>query len=347
MREGGLMINQEAIDFVKLISQNNVEVIPLSGKDGKKPRVSRFKNRTIHHRETIRLLEAGEISTYGIRLRGLTVIDIDEKNTVCIEEVESIIGKSNFIVETGRGYHLYYNGENRFIKPFTFDVDVKSGWNSYVVGPYSMRPDGVYYEPIKGNFIDPPLTDCNVPASLFVKRSVSVRGSSQVIPSNKIPVGHRHKYLLSQAWKLAEECRNDHELTDKLLLLASRRCAEPESISFWEVRNIAIWILDKELIGERYTKEFSEVKISRVVIDRLIAFPGGSDALALYVLLASKHRHLGNNFAIDFHGMKNGQLTDLGRDRFKRARAFLLELGLIQRAENYKVGSRPYTYRFP
>ena len=67
------MINQEAIDFVYLITQNNVEVMPLAGADGKKPRVSKFKNRTIHHRETIRLLEEGEISTYGIRLKGLTV----------------------------------------------------------------------------------------------------------------------------------------------------------------------------------------------------------------------------------------------------------------------------------
>lgn len=91
----------------------------------------------------------------------------------------------------------------------------------------------------------------------------------------------------------------------------------------------------------------SEVKISRLVIDRLIALSGGSDALALYVLLASKHRHVGNSFAIDFHGMRQRHLTDLGRDRFKRATRLLLELGLIQRAENYKVGNRPYTYKFP
>jgi len=341
------MANQKAIDFVYLITQNNVEVMPLSGKDGKKPRVSRFKDRTIHHRETIRLLEAGEISTYGIRLKGLTVIDIDERDREYIAEVESLLGKSSFIVETGRGYHLYYRGENRFKNPFTFDVDIKSGWNSYVVGPYSLRPDGVVYEPIEGDFIYRPLTDCNVPVSMLRKPLSTERGFTPVTPNGKVPVGHRHNYLRKQAWKLADECIDAEELAAKLSWHANKTCVDPTSITLEEIDGIASWMWGKQYYGKRYSEEFSEVKISRLVIERLIALPGGSDALALYVLLASKHRHLGNNFAIDFDGMKNGQLTDLGRDRFKRARRFLLELGLIQRAENYKVGSRPFTYRFP
>jgi len=341
------MINQEAIDFVDLITQNNFEVMPLAGADGKKPRVSKFKNRTIHHRETIRLLEAGEISTYGIRLRGLTVIDIDERNWKHVAEVESLLGNSSFIVETGRGYHLYYRGENRFKNPFTFSVEIKSGWNSYVVGPYSQRPDGVVYEPLKGDFIYPPLTDCNVSLSLLRKPRHMERSLPPVNPNGKVPVGHRHHHLCKQAWKLADECIDAEELAAKLRWYADRACADPKSITLEEINGIASWMWGKQCYGKRYSEEFSEVKISRLVIERLIALSGGSDALALYVLLASKHRHLGNNFAIDFHGMKNGQLTDLGRDRFKRARALLLELGLVKRAENYKVGSRPYTYRFP
>ena len=341
------MTNQEVIDFIDLITQKNVEVMPLAGADGKKPRVSRFKDRTIHHRETIRLLEEGEISTYGIRLKGLTVIDIDEHNWEYVAEVETLLGVSSFIVETGRGYHLYYRGENRFKHPFTFDCDIKSGWNSYVVGPYSVRPDGVVYKPLKGDFIYPPLTDCNVPLSLLRKSRSTGRGLTQVTPNGKVPVGHRHNYLRKQAWKLADECIDVEELAAKLRWHAYRTCADPTSITLEEINGIASWMWGKQWYGKRYSEEFSEVKISRLIIDRLIALSGGSDALALYVLLASKHRHLGNNFAIDFHGMKNGQLTDLGRDRFKRARALLLELGLIQKAENYKVGCRPYTYRFP
>jgi len=341
------MTNQEAIDFIDLITQYNVEVMPLTGKDGKKPRVSRFKERTIHHRDTIRLLEEGEISTYGIRLKGLTVIDIDERKWEHVAEVESRLGTSSFIVETGRGYHLYYRDENRFKNPFTFNVDIKSGWNSYVVGPYSVRPDGVVYEPLKGDFSDPPLTDCKVPVSLLREPRRTERGFTPVNPSGKVPVGLRHNYLRKQAWKLADECIDAEELAAKLRWHANRACADPKSITWEEINGLASWMWGKEYYGKRYSEEFSEVKISRLVIDRLIALPGGSDALALYVLLASKHRHFGTNFAIDFHGMKNGQLTDLGRDRFKRARALLLELGLIKRAENYKVGSRPYTYRFP
>lgn len=106
-----------------------------------------------------------------------------------VEEVESRLGKSSFIVETGRGYHLYYRGENRFKNPFTFAVDIKFGWNSYVVGPCSLRPDGVVYKPIKGDFIDPPLTKCNVPLSLLCKPRPTERGLTPVAPSGKGKAG--------------------------------------------------------------------------------------------------------------------------------------------------------------
>ena len=163
------MTNQKAIDFVYLITQNNVEVMPLQGKDGKNPRVKTYRNKTIHHRATISLLEADKISTYAIRLSGLTVIDVDSdpKDWDHVVAVQSLLGRSSFIVETSRGYHLYYRGEKKFKNPFAFKAEIKSGWNSYVVGPHSVRPDGVVYEPILGNFIEPPLTDCNVPTSLL------------------------------------------------------------------------------------------------------------------------------------------------------------------------------------
>ena len=165
--------------------------------------------------------------------------------------------------------------------------------------------------------------------------------------SDRVPVEHRHNYLFSQAWKLADECIDAEELAIKLSWHAEMACVDPRGIPSKEINDIASWMWDITICGNRYSEEFSEVKVSRLVIDRLITLTGGSDALALYVLLASKHRHTGNNFAVDFDGMKNAKLTDLGRDRFKRARALLLKLGLIKLAENYKVGIRPYTYRFP
>ena len=90
------MTNQEAIDFVDFITRNNFEVIPLSGENGKKARVSRFKNRTVHHPETIRLIEADEICTSGIHLKGLTFINIDERNWEYVTEIESLLGNSSF-----------------------------------------------------------------------------------------------------------------------------------------------------------------------------------------------------------------------------------------------------------
>ena len=343
------MANQKAIDFVYLITQNNVEVMPLQGKDGKHPRVQSYKNKTIHHRATIRLLEADKISTYAIRLSGLTVIDVDSdpKDWDHVVAVQSLLGRSSFIVETGRGYHLYYRGEKKFKNPFAFKAEIKSGWNSYVVGPHSVRPDGVVYEPILGNFIEPPLTDCNVPTSLLKKSHTPSYNQMSMSQNGKVRVGDRHNYLLSASWRLADECLDEEELAFKLKWHAVETCVDAENITMKELEDIASWMWGKQYYGKRYSEEFSEVKISRSVIKRLIGLSGASDALALYVLLSDKHRHTGKDFAINFSGMKKAQLTDLGRDRFNRAKKLLLELGHIQQAKNYKVGSRPNTYRFP
>ena len=343
------MANQKAIDFVYLITQNNVEVMPLQGKDGKHPRVQSYRNKTIHHRATIRLLEADKISTYAIRLSGLTVIDVDSdpKDWDHVVAVQSLLGRSNFIVETGRGYHLYYRGEKKFKNPFAFKAEIKSGWNSYVVGPHSVRPDGVVYEPILGNFIEPPLTDCNVPTSLLKKSHTPSYNQMSMSQNGKVRVGDRHNYLLSASWRLADECLDEEELAFKLKWHAVETCVDAENITMKELEDIASWMWGKQYYGKRYSEEFSEVKISRSVIKRLIGLSGASDALALYVFLSDKHRHTGKDFAINFSGMKKAQLTDLGRDRFNRAKKLLLELGHIQQAKNYKVGSRPNTYRFP
>ena len=343
------MTNQKAIDFVYLITQNNVEVMPLQGKDGKHPRVQSYKNKTIHHRATIRLLEADKISTYAIRLSGLTVIDVDSdpKDWDHVVAVQSLLGRSSFIVETGRGYHLYYRGEKKFKNPFAFKAEIKSGWNSYVVGPHSVRPDGVVYEPILGNFIEPPLTDCNVPTSLLKKSHTPSYNQMSMSQNGKVRVGDRHNYLLSASWRLADECLDEEELAFKLKWHAVETCVDAENITMKELEDIASWMWGKQYYGKRYSEEFSEVKISRSVIKRLIGLSGASDALALYVLLSDKHRHTGKDFAINFSGMKKAQLTDLGRNRFNRAKKLLLELGHIQQAKNYKVGSRPNTYRFP
>jgi len=343
------MTNQKAIDFVYLITQNNVEVMPLQGKDGKHPRVQSYMNKTIHHRATIRLLEADKISTYAIRLSGLTVIDVDSdpKDWDHVVAVQSLLGRSSFIVETGRGYHLYYRGEKKFKNPFAFKAEIKSGWNSYVVGPHSVRPDGVVYEPILGNFIEPPLTDCNVPTSLLKKSHTPSYNQMSMSQNGKVRVGDRHNYLLSASWRLADECLDEEELAFKLKWHAVETCVDAENITMKELEDIASWMWGKQYYGKRYSEEFSEVKISRSVIKRLIGLSGASDALALYVLLSDKHRHTGKDFAINFSGMKKAQLTDLGRDRFNRAKKLLLELGHIQQAKNYKVGSRPNTYRFP
>ena len=170
--------------------------------------------------------------------------------------------------------------------------------------------------------------------------------SAKVNPLHEINVAFVGKYTeLKDSYKSINEALEHAGIKNKAKV--NIVFVDAENITMKELEDIASWMWGKQYYGKRYSEEFSEVKISRSVIKRLIGLSGASDALALYVLLSDKHRHTGKDFAINFSGMKKAQLTDLGRDRFNRAKKLLLDLGHIQQAKNYKVGSRPNTYRFP
>src|SRR5690606_21945337 len=94
---------------------------------------------------------AGDSSTYGIRLEGLRVVDVDSDTPEARVYVENYIGHSPYRVKTSRGYHLWFrhkgekpqNVRNAFIA-----IDFKTGGNQQVVGPRSIRPDKVVYQAI-------------------------------------------------------------------------------------------------------------------------------------------------------------------------------------------------------
>ena len=192
-----------------------------------------------------------------------------------------------------------------------------------------------------------PLTDCNVPTSLLKKSTHPVLQSNVSYSEWESAVGDRHNYLLSASWRLADECLMRKSLHSSSNGMLSKTCVDAENITMKELEDIASWMWGKQYYGKRYSEEFSEVKISRSVIKRLIGLSGASDALALYVLLSDKHRHTGKDFAINFSGMKKAQLTDLGRDRFNRAKKLLLELGLYNGLRTTRLVVVQIHIRFP
>ena len=50
---------------------------------------------------------------------GVTILDVDTRDERVLHDAQDRYGESNFIVETGGGYHAYYRygGERRHIRP--------------------------------------------------------------------------------------------------------------------------------------------------------------------------------------------------------------------------------------
>lgn len=97
----------------------------------------------------MRRLEEENSQTYGIRLKGLVVLDIDVDDANSIEEMHRRFGRTDCIVKTGRGFHLYYSTSEKVILSLRgegLSIDVKQGLNAFALGPHSLRPDGVRYQ---------------------------------------------------------------------------------------------------------------------------------------------------------------------------------------------------------
>ena len=133
---------------------------------------------------------------YGVRLDGMTVVDIDDKRSyIPILEELSIAEGGTFTVQTRNGYHLYFKG----IIPNSFKTswgEVKTGVGHYVVGPGSPHPDGGKYRIIH----DQQLT--SVPESLARMARLVVEVDDT--PLWALQEGSRNMQLFKAACKMVE-----------------------------------------------------------------------------------------------------------------------------------------------
>ena len=127
-------------------------LLPLGGADGKAPLLRAWAGPDLTLARILAPMHRTGSTAYGVRLDGLAVIDCDSDDSALVAQMEARFGASPVHVKTPRGRHLYYRAGDAVpnLRGEGLPVDVKTGPRSYVVGPLSLRPDGGFYDPVKG-----------------------------------------------------------------------------------------------------------------------------------------------------------------------------------------------------
>lgn len=271
------------------------------------------------------MYRAGSLA-YGVRLDGLAVIDCDSADHDLIAAIEARFGPSPVHVKTPRGMHLYYlAGIAPNLRREGLPVDIKTGARAYVVGPWSQRPDGGIYRPVRGML------------GQDVLRPLRSTQSPQPIPN-----GHRHDTLLKEAMKMVELVDSTDELLANLAALRDDWCADPATMPDSELQGIAAWAWDCRLNNRVYHGRDSAFRVDRAALD---ALRGNADAIALFVLLVDQHGHaIGKRFPLDFAAMRAAGLIDLSVPRLRAARRAMERAGLLRMVGNHRAGSKCQTF---
>jgi hypothetical protein len=305
-------------------------LIPLGGDDGKKPLI-----RSWHESKRLplsiledRMRKAGSL-TYGIRLEGLMVVDLDTDNDATREYFGCRFDPSPIVVTTGRGSHHYYRYRGpavRAVREPGIAIDFKAGKSAFVVGPGSVRPDGKSYQILSGDFA--------TPSPWFFNRGPIPLPQG---PVSSIAVGSRHPELLKKAIEYCHCVDAFDDLLADLMALRDLQFEEARSVSDDEVVKVARWTWRKRAEGKLYAGRNSEVKINRMALDALQLRRDGAAALSLYMLLLSEHgHHPGKVFAIAPDAIIAANRLSMHRNTIYRARDVLIDECLLIRVRSGK-----------
>jgi hypothetical protein len=309
-------------------------LMPTGGDNGKRPLLGFSKNSRHPFELVMRRLEQANSQTYGIRLKGLVVLDIDVDDENLIYEIHRRFGRTDCIVKTGRGFHLYYSTSekvNLSLRGEGLNIDVKQGLNEFVLGPHSLRPDGVLYK-----FHREPFLLCDVSPIKQDKKLIFATAASA---KNKAQTGTRHDFLKLKASEYIEHVDSKEELLQKLLYDRDRYCDEPISVPDAEVDGIANWWWNIRLNNKIYSKNNSVFSIPRQAYQQIRALPNGLIALDLYLYLSDKHGHIfGKKFQINVDALKASAGFAFGQKALHKAIKQLIELGYLTVFKSYHVG---------
>ena len=321
--------NSSLYETISTLWDYGAFIIPTGGETGKEPLLKMYKKR--HPLAlVIERLSSTKSLTYGIRLPNLAVIDIDDPSATLLTEIIDQCGDSSFKVSTGRGQHIYYACYEKPTLNFRASgkpVDIKYGLNSYVIGPYSTRPDGVQYI-FEG-------TD------LFLNELPTLKLPSYSQPAERAPSineGFRNSFLCKRAMKYVRYVENENELYDNLIYDRDEYCEKPQSVSDKELKKIANWTWEKRVNNKIFEGQHSVFKVDRHAHTTINAHPKGRDAWELYMFLNNKHGHqIGKRFAINVKAIQRAYKFHFGERAMYTAINTLRELGYLKLVKNYSA----------
>lgn len=321
-------------------------LVPLGGPDGKKPIVAFRDRKRFPLSLVIERMGAAASCTFGIRLKGLLVVDVDTDTPQARQYVKKRFGTSPFVVRTSRGYHIYFRHTGPKpprVRLSEIAIDFKSGENEFVVGPQSQRPDGTVYM---------------AEAALVAAESLPIFEDRQAVMANgpkppvekdgRIQEGERHSALKRHAGELISTAATLEQFTRDLLAFRDRKLDGPGDFGDDQVSSLAHWFWEKREKGGLWAGLDSVVKIHRSVIHEL-ASRGKGLALALYSVLVAEHGHVrGKTFAIVPDALRASCRLKGGRRQIYLAIDELVELDLLvcvsyprgkRNWRNYRLGS--------
>ncbi len=307
-------------------------LLPLGGADGKAPLLRAWAGPGLSLARILAPMHRTGSQAFGVRLDGLAVVDCDSDDSALVAQIEARFGQSPVHVKTPRGRHLYYRAAGAVpnLRGEGLPVDIKTGARSYVVGPLSLRPDGGFYDPVKGRLgIDalPPLRAAATPMAA------------------PILTGHRHVELVKEAMRMVELVDNAAELQANLAGIRDDWCVDPVTMPDSELRDIAGWAWKCRLENRIYRGRDSAFPVQRLALDALRGHANGADAIALLVLLEDQHGHSpGKRFPLGFDAMRAAGLLNLSKPRLRAARRTLEGAGLLRLVGFHRAGSNPQTF---
>ena len=299
-------------------------LLPLGGPDGKKPIVEyRDRKRLPLSMLVDRMANAGS-RTFGLRLKGLLVVDVDADTPQAREYVARQFGTSPARTRTGRGFHYFRLAgvKPKQVRLPGISIDFKSGENEFVVGPQSERPDAVVYWP-EGR-----LTALEG-LPWFDDRDDNASEPEPAKCNGRYPQGVRHQMLKRRAHQLALAADSFGDLFANLLAFREWEIENPADFSDARLEKLALWFWHKRENGELWSGRNSVVQIHRVALDEL-ARRGEGLGFLLYGILVSTHGHnLEALFAIVPDGLRTSGRLKAGRRQIYAAIDLLMELGLL------------------
>ena len=338
--------DQLIVELSRLRSMG-MEVVPIKEKEA----FICFKGRRTLPIDKIEgFIRNGRATGLGLRLGGMTVVDIDDPDPSWVSKAEERFGKTNVRVRTpSGGIHLYYAGQ--FVHPPKlkregWPVDIKTGSNQYVACAGSWRADGRTYC-VEGAAIAQgalPLIQDNdaAPVPTNRRQKGATNPKSSAVAGAVVPVGQRHDYLIGHAKLLARNVKSETALLDALKRVFELECDTSAPLETEELEEIARWCWKLQQEGQNYIPGESYVTIPRWVMEPL---RGNSAAQHLLTVIYQLHgRQLGKAFCLDHKGMRDAGWTDLGRDRFNSALRALLDAGVILVAEKYVRATKKTRY---